>query len=265
MKALLNIAVRAARNAGDITTRYIDRIDTLKIGTKQHNDFVSEVDQLAEQEIINTIKQAYPQHTILAEESGYHNQKEDKNHPIWIIDPLDGTTNFLHGFPQFAISIAMQSEGRLQIAVIYDPMRQELYTATNGGGARLNDRRIRINPNTRLEGSLIGTGFPYYQYDHLDRYINILKTVITKTAGVRRPGAAALDLAYVAAGRLDGFWEFNLKPWDIAAGVLLVQEAGGMVSDFDGEQNYLDSGNIVCGAPRVHQALLEIIQASATQ
>lgn len=263
MKAMLNIAVRAARNAGSLITRYVDRIDTLKIGTKRHNDFVSEVDQMAEQEIINTIKQAYPQHAILAEESGSHNQQEGDAQPTWIIDPLDGTTNFLHGFPQFAISIAMKSEGRLQVGVIYDPMRQELYTAMRGAGARLNDRRMRINPNTRLEGSLIGTGFPYYQYDCLDRYMAILKTVIIRTAGVRRPGSAALDLAYVAAGRLDGFWEFNLKPWDIAAGILMVQEAGGLASDFNDEQDYLQSGNIVCGAPKIHRALLDIIQSTA--
>jgi len=262
MKAMLNIAIRAARKAGDLTTRYVDRIDTLKIGTKQHNDFVSEVDRMAEQEIIGVIKQAYPGHAILAEESGSHNRQADNKQPLWIIDPLDGTTNFLHGFPQFAISIAMQAEGELQVGVIYDPMRQELYTALRGVGARLNDHRIRINPNTKLEGSLIGTGFPYYQYDELDRYMAILKTVITKTAGVRRPGSAALDLAYVAAGRLDGFWEFNLKPWDIAAGALLVQEAGGLVSDFNDAQDYLQSGNIVCGAPKVHQALLDIIQSS---
>jgi len=265
MKAMLNIAVRAAINAGGLVTRYVDRIDSLKIGTKQRNDFVSEVDRFSEQEIINTIKQAYPDHAILAEESGRHNQKDDDNQAVWIIDPLEGTTNFLHGFPQYAISIAMKQHGNLQVGVIYDPMRQELFTATRGQGARLNDRRIRINPDTKLEGSLIGTGFPYYQYDYLDRYMAILKEVITKTAGVRRPGSAALDLAYVAAGRFDGFWEFNLQPWDIAAGILLIQEAGGLASDFENEHNYLESGNIVCGAPRVHQALLEIIQSTTAR
>lgn len=259
MKGPLNIAIRAARRAGDLVTRYIDRVDALKIGTKQHNDFVSEVDRLAEEEIIATIRQSFPEHHILAEESGHHGNAHGQ--PSWIIDPLDGTTNFLHGFPQFGISIAMRSEGNLQVGVIYDPMRQELYTAIRGEGARLNDKRIRINPGTKLEGSLIGTGFPYHQYDYLDRYMAILKDIITRTAGVRRPGSASLDLAYVAAGRLDGFWEFNLKPWDIAGGALLVLEAGGMVSDFDNEPGYLDSGNIVCGAPRVHKALLEIIQS----
>ena len=260
MKGTLNTAIRAARNAGDIITRYVDRIDSLKIGTKQHNDFVSEVDQLAEQEIINSLKKAYPDHAILAEESGSHNVKEGDNRPTWIIDPLDGTTNFLHGFPQFAVSIAMKQANQLQIGVIYDPMRQELFTAIRGGGARLNDRRIRMNPNTKLEGSLIGTGFPYYRYDYLDQYMEILKEVITKTAGVRRPGSAALDLAYTAAGRFDGFWEFNLQAWDIAAGALMVQEAGGIVSDFNNAQDFLTSGNIVCGSPHVHQELIDIIQ-----
>jgi myo-inositol-1(or 4)-monophosphatase len=258
MNGPLNTAVRAARNAGDIIIRYVDRIDTLKIGTKQHNDFVTEVDQLAEQEIINSLKKAYPDHAILAEESGKHNE-HDPAHPTWIIDPLDGTTNFLHGFPQFAVSIALRQDKELQVGVIYDPMRQELFTATRGGGARLNDRRLRINPQTKLEGSLIATGFPYYRYDYLDKYMAILKDVITRTAGVRRPGSAALDLAHTAAGRFDGFWEFNLKAWDIAAGALLVREAGGIVSDFKNEGGFLENGNIVCGAPRVHEELLEII------
>jgi myo-inositol-1(or 4)-monophosphatase len=258
MNGPLNTAVRAARNAGDIIIRYVDRIDTLKIGTKQHNDFVSEVDELSEQEIINSLKKAYPDHAILAEESSPDNQ-HDSDHPTWIIDPLDGTTNFLHGFPQFAISIALKQNNELQVGVIYDPMRQELFTAIRGSGARLNDRRLRINPNTKLDGSLIATGFPYYRYDYLDRYMAILKEVITRTAGVRRPGSAALDLAYTAAGRFDGFWEFNLKAWDIAAGALMVREAGGLVSDFNDQAGFLDSGNIVCGAPRVHEELQKII------
>ena len=258
MNGPLNTAIRAARKAGGIILRYVDRIDTLKIGTKQHNDFVSEVDELSEQEIINTLSKAYPDYAILAEESGTHNQR-DSAHPTWIIDPLDGTTNFLHGVPQFAISIALKQDNELQLGVIYDPMREELFTALRGSGARLNDRRLRINPNTKLDGSLIGTGFPYYRYDYLDQYMAILKDVITRTAGVRRPGSAALDLAHTAAGRFDGFWEFNLKAWDIAAGALMIREAGGMVSDFNNEAGFLDSGNIVCGAPRVHEELLNII------
>ena len=260
MKGALNTAIRAARNAGDIIIRYVDRIDTLKIGSKQQNDFVTEVDQLAEQEIIYTLKKAYPDHAILAEESGTHNDQPDANHPTWIIDPLDGTTNFLHGFPQFAVSIALKQDNELQLGVVYDPMRQELFTGMRGAGARLNDRRLRINPQTKLEGSLIATGFPYYRYDYLDQYMKILKDVITRTAGVRRPGSAALDLAYTAAGRFDGFWEFNLKPWDIAAGALLIREAGGIVSDFNDRNNFLETGDIVCGAPRVHEELLKIIR-----
>lgn len=258
MNGPLNTAIRAARKAGGIILRYVDRIDTLKIGTKQHNDFVSEVDELAEQEIISTLNKAYPDHAILAEESGPHNQ-HGADHPTWIIDPLDGTTNFLHGFPQFAVSIAMKQANELQVGVIYDPMREEMFTAVRGSGARLNDRRLRINPQSKLDGSLIATGFPYYRYDYLDQYLAILKDVITRTAGVRRPGSAALDLAHTAAGRFDGFWEFNLKPWDIAAGAIMIREAGGMVSDFNNESGFLDSGNIVCGAPRVHEELLKII------
>jgi myo-inositol-1(or 4)-monophosphatase len=262
MKAMLNTAVRAARNAGNIIVRYVDRIDTLTIGTKKHNDFVSEVDRMAEQEIIGTLKKAYPGHAILAEESGQHGQSGDDRQPTWIIDPLDGTTNFLHGFPQFAVSIALRQEGQLQVGVVYDPMRQELYTAMRGAGSHLNDRRIRVKPMSKLDGCLIGTGFPFRNYEDLDPYLKIFREIITKTAGIRRPGSAALDLAYVAAGRFDGFWEMSLSPWDIAAGVLLVQEAGGIVSDFNNAPGYLDSGNIVCGAPKIHQALLEIIQTS---
>ena len=216
----------------------------------------------AEKEIIGTLLAAYPDHAILAEESGKHNLSDGKDKPTWIIDPLDGTTNFIHGVGQFAVSIGLKAAQALQVGVIYDPSRDELFTAARGEGAKLNDRKIRINPETKLQGSLIGTGFPYYQYDDLQRYLAILETVITRTAGVRRAGSAALDLAYVAAGRYDGFWEFGLQPWDIAAGALLVQEAGGIVSDFDGEQGFLASGDVVCGAPRVHQELLGIIRGS---
>lgn len=261
MQSFLNTAVRAARGAGDVIIRYVDRVDSLKISTKKYNDFVSEVDQLAEREIVNVLKKAYPNHAMLAEESGAYNAQEDDKCPLWIIDPLDGTTNFLHGFPQFAVSIALKKDGHLQVGVVYDPMRQELFTAIRGTGARLNDRRIRVKPNVRLSGALIATGFPYHRYDDLDQYMSVLKTVITKTAGVRRPGAAALDLAHTAAGRFDGFWESNLQPWDIAAGALLVQEAGGIVSDFDNQHDYLENGNIVCGAPYVQQELYNIIRS----
>ncbi len=261
--AMLNTAVRAARNAGNLIKRYMDRVDTLKVSKKQPNDFVTEVDKLSEQEIIGTLSEAYPDHAIYAEESGKHNTGDDVNKPTWIIDPLDGTTNFIHGIPQFAISIGMQAEGHLQVGVIYDPVHDELFTAMRGDGAKLNNRRLRINPNTRLQGSLIATGFPYYQYDYLDHYLAILKEVITKTSGIRRPGSAALDLAYTAAGRFNGFWEFNLQAWDIAAGALLIQEAGGIVTDFNDKQDYLKTGNILCGPPKVHQELLDIIKATS--
>ena len=261
--AMLNTAVRAARNASSLIKRYMGRTDSLKIDQKHPNDFVTEVDKLSEQEIIGTLSEAYPDHAIYAEESGKHNTGDDDNKPTWIIDPLDGTTNFIHDIPQFAISIGMKAEGHLQVGVIYDPVRDELFTAMRGDGARLNNRKIRINPNTRLQGSLLGTGFPYYQYDHLDHYLAILKEVITKTSGVRRPGSAALDLAYTAAGRFDGFWEFNLQAWDIAAGALLVQEAGGIITDFNGEHDYMQTGDVLCGPPRVHQELLDIIRATA--
>ncbi len=257
--AMLNTAVRAARNAGNLIKRYVDRTDLLKVSQKQPNDFVTEVDKLSEQEIIGTLSEAYPDHAFYAEESGQHNTG-DEDRPMWIIDPLDGTTNFIHGIPQFAISIGMQAAGHLQVGVIYDPVHDELFTATRGDGAKLNNRRLRINPDTRLQGSLIATGFPYYQYHYLDHYLAILREVITKTSGVRRPGSAALDLAYTAAGRFDGFWEFNLQAWDIAAGTLLIQEAGGIVTDTDGGHDYLKTGNMLCGPPRVHQELLDIIR-----
>lgn len=257
--AMLNTAIRAARNAGNLINRYVDRVDTLKVRNKQPHDFVTEVDRLAEQEIIGTLSKAYPGHAFLGEEGGFQNHTEARQ-PTWIIDPLDGTTNFLHGFPQFAVSIALRHKDQLQVGVIYDPSRNELFTATRGGGARLNNRRIRVNTDSKFENSLIATGFPYYQYDDLERYLNILRTVITKTAGIRRPGSAALDLAYTAASRFDGFWEFNLKPWDIAAGTLIIQEAGGIVSDFDNGHSYFESGNILCAPPKIHRELLHIIQ-----
>jgi len=252
---MLNIAIRAARNAGSIIVRHVDRIDTVQVGTKQRNDFVSEVDRLAEREIIQVIRKAYPAHAIRAEESGEHAGNEFE----WVIDPLDGTTNFLHGFPQFAVSIALRHRGRLDQAVVYDPLRQELFTASRGAGALLNDRRIRVSRANGLPGALLGTGFPFRQQEHLDAYLGMFRDLFVDTAGIRRAGSAALDLAYVAAGRLDGFWEIGLGAWDIAAGALLVLEAGGMVSDFAGGADYLASGNVVCGTPKVHAAMLAAI------
>lgn len=255
MHPLLNIAVRAARAAGNTIARAVDRLDSYEVSQKSKNDFVSEVDLLAEQEVIKVIRKAYPSHAILAEESGSHEGDEYQ----WIIDPLDGTTNFLHGFPQFAVSIALAHKGKLEHAVIYDPLRQELYTASHGGGARLNERRLRVTKLKGLDGALLGTGFPFRKTEHLDAYLKMFRELTLLTAGIRRAGSAALDLAYVAAGRMDGFWEIGLAPWDMAAGVLLIQEAGGMVSDFSGGDEFLASGNIVAGAPKVHEALLKTI------
>lgn len=257
---MLNIAIRAARNAGSIITRYMDRLDGLNVSAKGHNDFVSEVDRQAELEIIQTIQKAYPDHGILAEES----RPEPSDHDyLWIIDPLDGTTNYLHGFPQFAVSIALQYKGSLEQAVIYDPLRQELFTATRGAGAYLNEKRIRVSKSgskTGLTGTLLGTGFPFKWPEHLDTYLLTFKSLLVQTAGIRRAGSAALDLAYVGAGRLDGFWEIGLSPWDMAAGILIIQEAGGLVSDFGGGRDFLKTGNLVAGTPTVFKAILNDIQ-----
>ncbi|HHJ14738.1 MAG TPA: inositol-1-monophosphatase [Gammaproteobacteria bacterium] len=257
MHPMLNIAVMAARNAGDIIVRHLNRVDRLTITSKERHDYVSEVDRQAENEIIAVIRKAYPDHGILAEESGQHDGKDDFE---WIIDPLDGTTNFLHSFPQFAVSIALRHKGRLEQAVVYDPMRQELYTATRGAGAFLDNRRIRVSGQRTLEGALLGTGFPYKDMRHLDAYLGMFRDLIGEVAGIRRPGSAALDLAYVAAGRFDGFWEIGLNVWDIAAGVLLVREAGGLVGDLGGGHRYLESGNIVAASPKLFPAMLRKFQ-----
>lgn len=260
MHPMLNIAVQAARQAGRVITRSLDRLDAIHVNTKNRNDFVTQVDQQAEIEIIDIIRKAYPDHTILAEESGLSKGQADY---VWIIDPLDGTTNFIHGFPQFAISIALQYRRKLEVAVIYDPLRQELYTAARGDGAQLNNRKIRVSTSSQLNTALIGTGFPFKEFNRIDKYLDIFKTIMMQTAGVRRAGAAALDLAYVACGRLDGFWEMGLSSWDMAAGVLLITEAGGFVGDFSGGNSYLDSGDLVTGNQKIYHALLEIITSAA--
>jgi len=261
MHPMLNIAVRAARNAGDIIVRHMNRIDQLTIANKERNDFVSEVDRQAEAEIIAVLRKAYPGHSVLAEESGSHEGSDEFQ---WIIDPLDGTTNFLHGFPQFAVSIALKHKGRLDQAVVYDPLRQELFTASRGAGAFLDNRRIRVTKQNTLTGALLGTGFPFKDQRHLDAYLNMFRALIVDTAGIRRPGSAALDLAYVAAGRLDGFWEIGLNPWDMAAGVLLVHEAGGLVGDFSGGHDYMKTGNIVAATPKLFPAMLREIRPHLT-
>lgn len=258
MQPLLNIAVRAARRAGEVIIRGMNRVHRLDVRAKGQNDFVTEIDTQAELEIIEIIRKHYPDHAVLAEESGHSSPKDD-NEFVWIIDPLDGTTNFLHGFPQFAVSIGVQRRGRMEHAVVYDPMRQELFTASRGEGAQLDGKRIRVSPHIGLERALIGTGFPYRSnLQWLDPYMAMLKAVMQATAGIRRPGAAALDLAYVAAGRLDAFWELGLSPWDTAAGTLLITEAGGMVGRLNGGEYKLE-GDIVVGTPKVYAPLLELL------
>jgi myo-inositol-1(or 4)-monophosphatase len=253
--ALLNIAVRAARAAGEVIIRSLNRLESLTITSKGRNDFVSEVDHAAEAEIIKLIRKNYPHHAFLAEESG----RTGDSDTIWIIDPLDGTTNFLHGFPTFAVSIACQIRGKIEHGVVYDPISQEIFSATRGGGAHLDNRRIRVSKQRGLEGSLIGTGFPYRaNAKYLDSYMLMLRAVMENTAGVRRPGSAALDLAYVAAGRTDAFWEIGLAPWDTAAGTLLVLEAGGMIGTLTGGE-YTQGGNVLAGSPKVYAALLELL------
>ncbi|MDR0481100.1 MAG: inositol monophosphatase [Gallionellaceae bacterium] len=260
MHPMLTIAVKAARRAGNLILRAANNLDHLTVTRKSHADYVSEVDRAAEQAIISTLHEAYPDHAILAEESGTHGDSEY----VWIIDPLDGTTNFLHAMPQYAVSIALQHKGELTQAVIYDPTRNDLFTASRGQGAYLNDRRLRVSKRKELEDSLIGTGFPYTRFEHIDAYMNILRDLMQNTAGLRRPGAASLDLAYTAAGRYDGFFETGLKPWDIAAGCLLITEAGGMVGDLQGGDSYLKTGHICAGNPYIYEAMLKRIAPHLT-
>lgn len=256
MHPYLNTAVKAARRAGDIIVRGLTRIEGVESTAKGHNDFVTSIDHAAEAAIIEILNNAYPSHGFLAEESG--ETKGDVN-IVWIIDPLDGTTNFMHGYPQFAVSIACQVEGKMEHGVIYDPMRQEIFTASRGAGAFLENKRLRVSNRRSLEGALIGTGFPYRDNLHLlDTYLAMFKAVTQRAAGLRRPGSASLDLAYVAAGRTDGFWEFGLRAWDTAAGTLLIREAGGLIATLDGGE-YKQNGNIVAGSPRVFNELLETI------
>jgi myo-inositol-1(or 4)-monophosphatase len=258
MHPYLNIATNAARKAGNIIAHGLERVESLELTKKQHNDFATEIDIQAEKAIIEIIRTAYPNHSILGEEGG----KIEGNEVTWIIDPLDGTTNFIHRFPHFAVSIAVQMKDRLEFGLVYDPMRHEFFTAVRGQGAQLNNRRIRVSKQTNLQGALLGTGFPYRNLSRLDSYMKTLHTILPEVSGVRRAGSAALDLAYVAAGRLDGYWEYDLAPWDIAAGALIVTEAGGLVSDEQGAENYLTSGNIVAGNPKIFKAVLQQINGS---
>ena len=257
MHPLLNIAVRAARRAGSIINRAALEGGGFEVRAKQKNDFVTKVDHAAEAAIIETVRKAYPDHAVLAEESGATAGQAEYQ---WIIDPLDGTTNFIHGFPQYCVSIAIRHRDALAHGVIYDPNKNELFTASKGRGAFLNDRRIRVSKCVRLGDALVGTGFPFREVERIEFYTRQLKTIMQSSAGVRRAGAAALDLAYVACGRLDAFWEMGLSAWDMAAGALMILEAGGLVSDLDGEDGYLDSGEIACATPKIFAPLLEALR-----
>jgi len=264
MHPALNIIIKAARRASQIINRASLDLEHLQVTTKRQSDFVTEVDKAAEAAIIDVLREAYPEYGILAEESGQTAGSAGGSEYQWIIDPLDGTTNFIHGFPQYAISIALAHRGQVTQSVVYDTVRNEMFTASKGGGAFLNERRIRVSKCIRLEDALIGTGFPYRIYDHIDAYLAIFKELARRTAGIRRPGAAALDLAYVACGRFDGFWEFGLSPWDMAGGALLISEAGGLVSDLAGNESYLQTGNVVAGTPKVFAQLLQVIDGHRT-
>jgi myo-inositol-1(or 4)-monophosphatase len=255
MHPLLNIAVRAARRAGEVIVRSLVRLESLEVTSKGRNDYVSEIDRAAEREIIGMVHKHYPEHAFLAEESGQSGEGDT----VWIIDPLDGTTNFLHGFPVFAVSIAVQVRGRLEIGVIYDPMRQEVFTAARGAGAHLENHRMRVSRQRGLDGALLATGFPFREDErYADNYFAMFRMLASMTAGIRRPGSAALDLAYVACGRVDGFWEMGLKPWDTAAGTLMIREAGGRVGTMGGDE-YRLGANIVAGAPKVYEELISAL------
>ncbi|WP_100914006.1 inositol-1-monophosphatase [Pseudoalteromonas spongiae] len=255
MHPMLNIAVRAARNAGKVILQKFEEKDKVEVLQKGSNDFVTNVDKDAEAMIRDTILKSYPKHSIVGEELGQ--QLGSDADYLWVIDPLDGTTNFIKGIPHFAVSIALKVKGRTEQAVVYDPIRGELFTATRGQGAQLNSKRIRVNKATDLSGTVLATGFPFKQKHHMEEYMNAFSALFVHTADMRRAGSAALDLAYVAAGRVDGFFEIGLKPWDTAAGQLLVKEAGGLITDFAGGNNQDKSGNIVCGAPKLAQAIVK--------
>jgi len=260
MHPMLNTAVKAARRAATIINRASFDLDRVQVTEKQFNDFVTEVDKAAEAAIIEVLTSAYPDHAILAEESGASANLHDENDNVWIIDPLDGTTNFIHGFPQYCVSIALQQRGVITQAVIYDPTRNEMFTASKGGGAFLNDKRIRVTRCDKLADSLIGTGFPSRDLSGLDEYLAMFKVMTSKCQGLRRPGSAALDLAYVACGRLDGFFEKGLAPWDIAAGSLVITEAGGIVGNFSGDSDYLHKGDVLAGTPKVFAQMVNALQ-----
>jgi len=261
MQPMLNIAIRAAHRAGDFIVRKINKIPDLKVEVKARNDYVSDVDREAEAIIIEELLKAFPGHGIVAEESGVIEGKDEYR---WIIDPLDGTTNYLHGFPHYAVSIACEHRGRLAHGVIYDPIKQELFAASRGDGATLNNRRIRVANLKSVEGALIATGFPFKNPDQLDEFLKLFNAFFIQASDIRRAGSAALDMAYVAAGRLDGYWESGLNAWDLAAGALIVREAGGLVTDYKGDGHFLENGQIVVGNPRIIADMLRTIQQQLT-
>ena len=255
---MLNMAIKAARAAGAIINRAALDIEAVRVSQKQSNDFVTEVDQAAEDAIITTLLTAYPDHGILAEESGQTRGNTHSDH-VWIIDPLDGTTNFIHGFPVYCVSIALQVKGRIEQAVVYDPTRNDLFTATRGRGAFMNERRMRVGKRTRLQECLISTGFPFRPGDNIEQYLALMGDMMRATTALRRPGAAALDLAYVAAGFTDGFFETGLSPWDVAAGALLVTEAGGLVGNFSGDADFLHQRECLAGNPRIYGQMVHML------
>nr|MBF0683890.1 inositol monophosphatase [Pseudomonas sp.] len=266
MQPMLNIALRAARSAGELILRSTERLDVISVSEKDAKDYVTEIDRAAEQLIVTALRKAYPNHGILGEEGGLSEGSGEGADYLWIIDPLDGTTNFVRGVPHYAVSIACKYRGRLEHAVVLDPVRQEEFTASRGRGAALNGRRLRVGSRKSLEGALLGTGFPFRdgQMDNLEAYLGMFRNLVGQTAGIRRAGAASLDLAYVAAGRYDAFWEFGLSEWDMAAGALLIQEAGGLVSDFTGDHDFLQKGQIVAGNTKCFRAVLTAIQPHLT-
>lgn len=257
---MVNIALRAAREAGDLIARAAQRTDLIKVDEKGRNDYVTDIDRASEKKIIQHLQKAFPEHSILGEESGHIGNPESDYQ--WIIDPLDGTTNFIRSIPHFAISIGCTYRGKLEHGVIYDPIKQEEFTASRGRGARLNGNRIRVTGRSTMHGALLATGIPFSlpSTEYMEPYLDCLRALAEQSSGIRRLGVASLDLAYLAAGRFDAFWEMYLKPWDIAAGLLLIKEAGGLISDFQGADNYLQNGHVVCATPRLFKPTLQIVQ-----
>lgn len=263
MHPMLNTAVKAARRGAAIINRASFDLDRVTVTEKKHNDFVTEVDQAAEQAIIEILLNAYPSHAVLAEESGASPNLHDENENVWIIDPLDGTTNFIHGYPQYCVSIALQQRGVITQAVVYDPSRNDLFTASKGAGAHLNEKRIRVTKRDKLGDALLGTSLTHVNAANMEEFLKMYSLMSEKSHGVRQGGSAALDLAYLACGYLDGYFIKGLQPWDIAAGSLLVTEAGGIMGDFSGESDYLNHGNIIAGNPKVFAQMLAALKPFA--